>query len=154
MVDVSAIVGAVQALKSAGEMAQAMIGIRDAQAFTDKAVEITRKVVEAQGHATAAYAAHLECANRIGELERELMEMKDWKREAKRYELKEMQPGVFAYSLKAKMERGEPVHCICPACFQKREKSILQTVPGGWGAINLACTVCGLQITVGHDPIR
>lgn len=152
MVDISAIAGAVGSLNAASQMAQALIGIRDAQTFSDKAIELQRKVLEAQGHASAAYAAQTDLTNRIRELESEIVQLKDWRAEHERYELKELHAGSLAYAVKAGMERGEPPHYICAACVQKGQKSILQGRTTSLGILELACPACGLVITRGLDP--
>jgi hypothetical protein len=48
MVDVSAIAGAASALKGATDIAQALIGLRDAQAMQAKIMELNSKILEAQ----------------------------------------------------------------------------------------------------------
>ncbi|MET3972701.1 hypothetical protein ACT4MK_08590 [Bradyrhizobium barranii] len=47
MVDISAITGAITALKGANDIAQAMIGLRDAAAFQSKLIEFQNKILEA-----------------------------------------------------------------------------------------------------------
>ena len=43
-----------------------------------------------------------------------------------RYQLKDFGGATLAYELKPDCVNGEPVHRICPACYQKDRKSLLQ----------------------------
>ena len=43
-----------------------------------------------------------------------------------RYQLKDYGGNTFAWELKADAANSEPIHRLCPACFSKRRKSILQ----------------------------
>jgi hypothetical protein len=46
--------------------------------------------------------------------------------EKARYQLREVNTGVFAYVPKQGMEQGEPFHMLCANCYERGEKSILQ----------------------------
>jgi hypothetical protein len=153
MVDISAIAGALTSLKAASEMTKAMIGLRDAETFRNKAIELQSVVLEAQAGAAAAYATQSELANRIGELERKIMQFENWDAEKKRYELKAVYKGYLAYALKPEMAAGEPAHYLCPSCYQKGQKSILQEGYGSLGENRLACPDCKVHIVTGYEPI-
>lgn len=51
MVDMSAIAGALSLLTAANDIAQAMIGLRDAAAFQSKLIELQAKIIEANNSA-------------------------------------------------------------------------------------------------------
>jgi hypothetical protein len=44
----------------------------------------------------------------------------------KRYQLRGFGGGTFAYELKPSEANGEPIHGICPTCFENGKKHILQ----------------------------
>ena len=77
--------------------------------------------MEAHGSALSAYEAQASQAARLRELEKEILELKDWKGEAERYRLGEIGPGLLAFSLKPGMERGEPPHHLCANCYNKKQ---------------------------------
>lgn len=58
--------------------------------------------------------------------------------EAVRYVLTQTEQGSFLYELDPDHANGEPAHCICATCYEKRIKSILQPVAHN----TLTCGVC------------
>ena len=59
--------------------------------------------------------------------------------EAHRYVMTRTSQGATIYSLRPDEARGEPLHDLCPNCFQNKKKSMLQPV-----AMNtLGCNICG-----------
>jgi hypothetical protein len=56
----------------------------------------------------------------------QLARFEKWETEEQRYQLKDFGGNTFAYELKPEAAQGEPPHIICPNCYQKRQKSILQ----------------------------
>jgi hypothetical protein len=74
--------------------------------------------------------------------EQKAMDAEDWTRQAERYVLKEITPGLFAYSLKPGMEQGEPQHTLCATCFSNHKKSFLQRSQVG-PSVAYKCHDCG-----------
>jgi ribosomal protein S27E len=94
-------------------------------------------------------------AKRVGELEKEIAELKDWKREAERYQLTEIAPSIMARTLKSGMENGETPHKLCADCFEDNKKSFLY--PGPYGTdILFRCNRCGSTLLNpdGGPPMR
>jgi septal ring factor EnvC (AmiA/AmiB activator) len=91
MVDMSAIAGALAALKGANDIAQAMIGLRDAAAFQTKLIEFQAKIIEANNSAFAAQDERAALLQKIGDLEKEMAALKAERRKFDRYKLKEME---------------------------------------------------------------
>jgi hypothetical protein len=126
MVDVSAIAGALTALKGANDIAQAMIGLRDAAQFQSKLIEFQAKIIEANNSAFAAQDERSALLQKIGDLEKEIDALKAEKRKFDRYQLRDFGSGSFAYELKASEANGEPIHRVCALCYQQGHISILQ----------------------------
>lgn len=160
MPDMTAISGLLSSLKASTDLTKSLLGIRDAQLVREKAVELTAEIMSAQASALAAHAAQSELADRVRDLEEQVVELEDWHREKERYQLTEVATGVFADATKPGMENGEPPHKICPNCYQQRRKSILQSYarPTRWQTNSfLRCDACKIEIvtgTVRHDPNR
>jgi hypothetical protein len=123
---VGEIAAALTSLKAAGDIAKAMMDLRDASAFQGKAIELQRQILSAQESALAANAAQTTLVDRIRDLEQEIVHLKDWEGEKQRYHLQAIDRGAFAYLLKPGMEEGEPPHWLCANCFNRRQKSFLQ----------------------------
>lgn len=126
MADITALAGVLTSLKAAKDIAQAMIGLRDAAAFQTKVIEFQSKILDAQSGAMAAQDERSTLLQRISELEKEVAGFKAWDAEKQRYELKAVYPGAFAYVLKADARGTEPPHWLCTSCYQRSKKSFLQ----------------------------
>lgn len=120
------IAGAFSGLKAASEITQGLIALKTDAAVSSKAVELNRVIFDVQQQLFSSQTERTALQSRIRELEAEVMKLENWKNEQQRYELKELAPGTLVYRLKPTMENGEPVHDLCPHCYQKGVKSILQ----------------------------
>jgi Zn finger protein HypA/HybF involved in hydrogenase expression len=117
--------------------------------------EVQAKVIELQSQASSAYQDALssqliqaDLQKRVAELEQEIARMENWEAEKLRYELKEVLSGSFAYALKADTNAPEPPHLICPNCYQKGRKSILQKI----NLLDIGCPECELKIQSREEP--
>jgi hypothetical protein len=152
MVGMGEIAALAGSLKTAGDMAKAMVGLRDAQVFQSKAIELQGAILGAQSDAMAAMTAHSDLIEKVRTLEAEVARFETWERDKQRYELKEHGDNrVKAYALKDGVEPSEVPHSVCPDCYQQRKISIVQEtmkVPGM--ARILGCHACGWEAyTVG-----
>src|SRR5438045_1906145 len=119
MVDVSAIAAAINSFKAAKDIAESMIGLRDAAAFQGKLIEFQSKIIDANNAAFAAQEERSALLEKIRELEQEVANFEAWETEKQRYDLKEVWPGAFTYVLKSDASGADPVHWICTNCYQK-----------------------------------
>jgi hypothetical protein len=88
MVDISAIAGLAQSIKTIGDIAKAMLGLRDAHLIRDRANELNEVVSDALKRAveavTSTMAIQQELAaalQREGELKEQIAQLVDWSRE-------------------------------------------------------------------------
>lgn len=125
--DISAIAGLAGSLKTAGDMAKALVGARDQVMIQATVVELQQTIMSAQSTATVALAGQMELMERNRQLEAELERMSSWEAERGRYRLTEISNGVFVYMLRQDHLDEEPIHCICPSCYQQSRKSVLQS---------------------------
>ena len=136
-----AITNAVKTAKDV-ETKEAIAGIQDS-------------LLDVQSKLLAAQSQYEALAEVKRQLEQKLMQYEKWDAEATRYKLQEIVKGIFVYVLQADHASGEPIHWLCPNCFQKREKSIL-TKPGV-DYINYKCHRCAFEmipITQHHPQPR
>ena len=134
-------------LKLAKDFVQALNGVQTAAAINDVKLTLQGHILDAQQALFTAQEAQSAAARRIAELEQHIVQLERWSAEKERYQLEDAGQGSVAYHLKPGMEPGEPDHWICPACYEKGQKSILkhETLPTG-GAQTLVCHPCGFDI--------
>jgi hypothetical protein len=141
-------------LSAAGEGLQKLIETRDLVKFGDTFRKLHGEVLAAMQGAIAASTREAALLDRVSQLEKEMARFETWEDEKKRYELKEFGKGAFAYSLKAEAQGAEPMHQICPTCYENRRKSILQIVPGNNVRTNLGiksvhrCPACKTEVAI------
>jgi hypothetical protein len=153
MVDVSAFASAIASLKTAGDIAKAMIGLHDAQAVKAKIIELQTEILSAQQSALSAQSDQFALLERMGQLEKQIAQLEAWEVETQRYQLSDVGMGRLAYTLKPETAGFEPPHSICAACFQHRKKSILQPDMDSWWS-TLVCPECKTVIRVKELPIN
>ncbi|HEY9460184.1 MAG TPA: hypothetical protein VIR04_05245 [Paralcaligenes sp.] len=107
------------ALNAAINVAKGMKDMNDA-------VVRNAAIIELQQHILNAQAAQQELIKRTEELEKKIARFDAWDAEKKRYQMKDFGGGTIAYELKADEANGQPLHRICPNCYQERRLSILQ----------------------------
>jgi DNA-directed RNA polymerase subunit RPC12/RpoP len=90
--------------------------------------------------------AHTAALNKIRELEEKVADIEAWERTKERYELQEITPGTFAYSLKKEYAATEPPHRICPNCYAQRKRAILQRQSMTDESETVHCQACGSKI--------
>lgn len=156
MVDIAAIGGALGSIKAAGDIANAMLKLHDAKALQEKTIELNRIILSAQQAAIAANGAQSELIARIGQLEKEIADLKNWEADKARYQLTDMGGGVVALAIKEAMRNGEAFHRICANCAASGKKSYLQPQVQGPYYDRYKCQGCGEQLSVnkGTPPQR
>jgi hypothetical protein len=153
MVDMASFASAVSSLKTAGDIAKALVGLHDAQTIQSKVIELNGIILSAQQSALAAQSDQFTLLERVRELEKEVARLEAWNAEKDRYELKDVGLGSLAYVVKEAMRGAEPPHQICAACFQHGKKSILQPRTISMERL-LICSECKMQIKIGSVPWR
>ncbi len=117
------------------ETKEAIAGIQDSL------LDVQSKLLTAQ----AQYEALAEVKR---QLEQKIVEYEKWDAEAARYELKEIVRGMFVYSLRPDHAGSEPMHWLCPNCFQQHQKSVLTKPDVDF--LNYKCHRCSFDIV----PVR
>jgi len=150
---VAEIAAAVTGLRSALDVTKAMIGLRDAEAFRTKSIELQGIILEALEKGIEAREAYATQLDRVRALEAEVAKLKEWDAEKNHYKLKAVGiGGSLAYMLKPEMRGTEPPHWLCPDCFAQRKKTFFQA-QGTKGAYRIyACAGCKSQIFAGGPP--
>jgi hypothetical protein len=126
--------------KSMMDMAKGLKDANDATIRNSAVIELQEKILAAQ-------SAQAMLVQRVGDLEKEVAGLKDWKTEKEKYQLTEISPGIFAYVIKSAMQNGEPVHCLCSNCYQQGKKSILNATYQNMSNA-LHCHLCSALFSV------
>jgi hypothetical protein len=135
------------AIKTALDIAKGLKDITDAAARNAAVVELTEKIL-------AAEEAQSALMHQIRELEEEVMHLKDWESDKKRYQLAELAPGIVVLAIKDEMRNGEPFHRLCADCAANGKKAYLQPTAQGEFYDTYKCNACGavLEVTKGPSP--
>ncbi|MGI4796731.1 MAG: hypothetical protein ACRYG8_22270 [Janthinobacterium lividum] len=139
-------------IKTAKELAQSMVTVRDIAVFQGHLVDLRGEIINAQDEAFSAQEERGKLLDRIKKLETDIAALKVWEAEKQRYELRDVREakGVFIYALKPELANGEPEHKICATCFQRGRKSILQSETRSSGRASvLICHECGTDLYIG-----
>lgn len=141
-------------LKSAGEIAKALVSLKVTSDIQTKIIELNGSILAAQSSALSAQASQMELLERVRELESDSVKLKDWETEKQRYDPKRFDPGVVVPALKEEFVRsGELDHLLCPACYQKSEKSILQPTPELVRRYRVhRCPACQTELAFSYVP--
>ena len=93
-----------------------------------KITDMQFALIDAQSDALASQEAQSKQSARIRELEQTIAEFDNWEAEKARYRLvnASSNEGAFVYLLRGETAEDEPLHYICPKCYEGKIKSILQ----------------------------
>jgi hypothetical protein len=130
------------ALKTAFDLAKGLKDISDVAIRNAAVIELQEKILSAQRMQSAL-------AEKVMDLEKEVAGLKAWGADKERYQLAEVASGVLAYAIKEAVRGTEPEHHLCPDCYQKGQKSVLQKEYREIGRASLlVCHQCGLDLYV------
>jgi hypothetical protein len=139
MPDFSAITAIASSLNAAINVTKAMKDLNDWSVLQSKVIELQSAILEAQSSVFEVNSERSTLIERIGQLEKEMADLKTWETEKQRYELKAIPGGAFAYALKQEAQGAGPPHYICANCYEHHKKSVLQMK-----ATNIASSSLGL----------
>ena len=117
---------AVQSAKALGELVKAAKQLSNYTEFVSAVSEVSAKLMDATAVALASQEKQSLLAQRVRELEEELVKIKDWEANAQDYALKEVALGVFTYAYTPVVQNSQPRHWACAKCFHDRKVSVLQ----------------------------
>lgn len=152
--ELSAIQSAAGSLKAAGDIVKTMVSMKVTAEVQAKIIELQAVIMAAQSGAMGAQASQMELLERVRELEGDLVKFKDWEAEKQRYEPQRFEPGVVVPALKEEFVRaGELAHLLCPACYQKGQKSIFQPTPETKFRYRIhRCPSCSTELAFSYIP--
>lgn len=121
---------------------QSFLTLKERAAVDAKAVELLGLAAVANSKLLEVQSSYATALDRIRELESKVADLQKWDLEKSRYTLCESSPGTYTYRLNPSDSQGEPMHELCPQCFENGVKSILQAAAPAHGHKTLACPRC------------
>ncbi len=155
MTDAATISAGLQSLKAAFDIGKALTNLSISAEIKSRIIEMNGKILAAQESAIASRDYQSALLKQIGDLEKHIAELEAWDAEKQKYELinirdekttKNFGP-AFARALKADAGTSEPSHLVCPDCYEKREKTILQEESRAGNIRVLFCQRCQFEIS-------
>ena len=145
---VAEVFGGLSAFNSMFSIAKSIKDMNDAAVRNAAVADLWEQIFTAQTRYSSA-------VERVNELEAKLASFETWEAEKQRYQMKDFGGGTIAFELKPEEARGEPAHRICPNCYEKRHRSILQ--PHGRNSHKqelFRCGSCSAEYAFGHRQER
>ena len=127
--------------------------LKEFASYKSELSDLTNAVIAAQNMTLESQAKAAALIAEKSELEKEVVSLKAWEREAQRYELKEVASGMFAHAIKEALRGSEPFHQICSHCYQDNIKSIFQLQSHGRREDMYLCHRCKQTIRLPNTPI-
>jgi hypothetical protein len=145
---VSETIAGLGAFKTAFDMAKALQGIHDT-------TERDRAVINLQKEILSAQAEQFSLLQQVSALEAKLASFDTWETEKQKYELKALRRTGIAYVLRPEERVGKPPHGICPHCYERKIKSILQS--NGqvkWTDHLWICSSCNTKVAASSEAFK
>jgi len=139
-------IATIQSAKALFEIVKANKGLAEYNEIVAAVSEVNTKLMSATGVALASQEKQMSLSNRISDLEKEIVDLKNWNHEAERYQLSALCPDVTVFTLKPGMENDEAPHKLCTACFGKRQKGYLNQSKSDPTGTYYECNVCGAKL--------
>ena len=129
-----------------------MVGLRDAEAFRAKSIELQTVILESLSKAIEAREAQAQQLDTIRALEAGVARLQAWDAEKERYELKAIGQGAVAFVLKPDARGSETPYWLCPNCYAKGHKAyLLSKNRVERGHLLVGCNSCGTTVAVNKD---
>jgi hypothetical protein len=147
---------AISSLKSAKDISQVLLNVKEGIEIQTTVIELQSKILAAQGSAIETQAQLSDLHRELATKESELQHFKSWETEKARYALTEVSPSIFVYAIRSDSRGEEPVHWLCSICFTNDKKSILQLESEVHGVKFYRCHGCksGIRDSSAEKPPR
>lgn len=136
-------------IKTAHDLSEALMDAPGRQISQYKIKELQEVIRAVGASVTAVLETQSKLVEKVRQLQKQNHDLEDWHTVTNRYALVEASPGVFIYALKQDAVGPEPKHFICPDCYQRHTKSILQySAITSSGLKKYRCHICQTNILV------
>jgi hypothetical protein len=149
MYEITTALSTIQIVKN---LTKAVMDSKVSAALREQAIESQAAIIELQTAMMNMQSQYQTLLQEKNELKQQLIDIEDWKTEAEKYSLTEMEGGIFVYALKPDNETGAPPHWLCAHCYQNKQKSILERTGADSKGIVFLCFRCQNSIRVHGTP--
>ena len=146
--DIAAIQSTITGLKVATGLIKGMLETKNAIGVQEKIIELQAALLEVHTNAISATTAQFELLEQVRALEEQLKAFNDWDEQGQRYTLVcPWDDAAQVYALRKASSDGDVPHFLCPNCFHKRQRVILnQAFATANRYVLLACPSCKAKI--------
>jgi hypothetical protein len=118
-------------------------------------IEFQRVIIQLQSSIASVQVQNAALLRDKEQLEKQLMQLENWATEKDRYTMVTVFETATVYSLKESMSNGEPPHYICPVCYQRGHKTLLQPSKESSRFLHFVCPSpsCNFDIPTGYHSI-
>ncbi|HBR7873733.1 TPA: hypothetical protein MHQ07_03285 [Klebsiella pneumoniae subsp. pneumoniae] len=124
--DITGFTSLFDSVKAVKDVVKAASDMKTNVAINEKATEIYSYLNDVQEKLMALQIEHMTMARLKDDLERQVVQLTEWNQDKQHYALTKLPSGALVYQLKPAYQGDEPVHQLCPNCYQKQVKSIIQ----------------------------
>lgn len=135
--------------RAAYDIAKGLTSVYVDDKVRERTSELLNILLAVQTNAIAVQTNHHALLKEKDDLDKKMMEFKNWSKTERQYELKEIASGTFVYGYKKPAESAKPDHWLCPKCFQEKNAHILQLhYDGDAGPKEYICPNCKTSIKI------
>jgi hypothetical protein len=118
-------------------------------------IEFQKALINANALIASVQQQNASLLREKDDLEKRIIQLENWKTERDRYSMVTVFEAATVYSLKESVSNGEPPHYICPVCFQRGHKTLLQPKKASTGFVHFYCPdqSCEFDIPTGYRSI-
>ena len=121
------ILSAIKGIKVSVDIVKGLNNLKNDYEIKLATSDLLDSIINVQNDLLAIQSSYQTLLDSKGEIEKELMKLKDWETEKLNYSLKQISPGVFVYIMKETQDSPDKQYWLCTNCFDtKNIKSILQ----------------------------
>ena len=138
--DFSLIPAALSGIATSVGIAKAALEMRDFTQAGAAVADVTQKLLDLQAQVLVSNAAFMQLQQEHSSLAQRVRELDEARTDRERYTLFELAAGVFVYRSNVSPQSAgaenpsnpEPMHYLCPRCFDQKAKVILQLRSVHW----------------------
>jgi len=112
--------------KAACDIAKNLAAVYIDDKVRNRTAELVSILLSVQSDTLSIQAKQQELIKEKDNLEKTILQYKNWTITEGQYELKEVARGIFVYAKKPGIEPAEPMHWLCTNCWQDKIKAIIQ----------------------------
>jgi len=122
------ITSALSSLKVATDIVKGFNSLKLETAVKEKSTELLNIIIALQQSIFSLQAEYEKVLNSKSEIEKELLQLKDWERTKGKYILKEVATDVIAYVHKQQKDSASEKHWLCANCFDNIQKESIYQI--------------------------